>query len=78
MDRANDDYTLQGFSPARNSGSAQDVYDLFFQRYGVSIAEDMNGIVRPAGGAWDMGALEADESLRPSPPGNVTAVPVSP
>lgn len=79
MDRANDDYTLRGDSPARNSVTptssvAQDVYDLFMTLYGEDIQQDLNGITRPARTVWDMGALEADESLRPTPPGNVTAV----
>lgn len=55
-------------------GVAPAVYAAFQQRYGRSIAFDINGRPRPQGAAWDIGAVEADSNL-PSPPTNLRIVP---
>lgn len=60
VDVGNDDFRIQSGSGAENTGTtAPDaaVYTEFFTRYGLSIAVDLEGTVRP-NGAWDIGAYE--------------------
>ncbi len=51
-------YHLSGTSPAIDRGVAHGVYQTFFELYGLSIAVDRDGVPRPQGVAWDMGAYE--------------------
>jgi hypothetical protein len=53
-----DDLRLRAGSPALDAGVAHPVYDLFRQRYGLSIARDHAGRPRPQGAGWDLGAHE--------------------
>ena len=62
-DIGNIDFSISTSSPARDSGLAStalqvDVYDRFFDTFGVSIEKDLNDESRPQGSAWDIGAYE--------------------
>jgi hypothetical protein len=52
------DFRLQASSPARDAGVAHEVYQTFLSLYGLDISKDFDGMPRPKGGAWDMGAME--------------------
>jgi len=52
------DFSLSEGSPAQNAGVEHEVYELFRQRYGLDIRVDKDRVVRPAQGAWDLGAYE--------------------
>ena len=59
------DFRLQPDSPAIDANnSPRDVYDLFQSLYGINIRVDFNGVPRPQGSGWDMGAFEYDEGQR--------------
>ncbi|MCR4275689.1 MAG: hypothetical protein NUV83_03000 [Candidatus Wolfebacteria bacterium] len=58
MNTAGNDYRLTASSPAINNGVLAQVYATFQNRYGISIARDINGNIRPSGTAWDIGAYE--------------------
>jgi hypothetical protein len=73
-DEASDDFTLRPGSPAIDQGSASSVYATFLSRYGLSISRDRAGVVRPQGGAWDLGAYEFSSgapAVPPDPPRNL-------
>jgi purine nucleoside permease len=67
------DYHLQAGSQALNSGTLSTVYATFLSRYGIDIAKDLEGRLRPIGAAWDRGAYEYDGSN----PGNPVAPPIN-
>ena len=52
------DYHLQLSSPAIDAGVVHSAYSTFFSLYGLSIQVDKEGIARPQGPAWDIGAFE--------------------
>ncbi|ADR35798.1 choice-of-anchor Q domain-containing protein [Oceanithermus profundus] len=52
------DFRPQSGSPAIDSGSEHDVYQRFFDLYGLDIRRDAAGTPRPQGAAWDRGAYE--------------------
>jgi hypothetical protein len=52
------DYRLQLGSPAIDTGGDIDIYQSFFNQYGLDISVDGDSISRPVGGAWDIGAYE--------------------
>ena len=55
------DFHLQSTSPARNAGAAElyeSIADEFQARYGASIRQDVEGLIRPREGAYDVGAYE--------------------
>jgi len=58
VDPGSDDFSLQHDSPAINAGTEHEVYQLFQDLYGLDIRVDKNGVSRPQGGAWDIGAYE--------------------
>jgi hypothetical protein len=58
-DAANYDLSLKAGSPAIDSADADAVYATFQGLYGISIACDISGTLRPQGDAWDMGAYES-------------------
>ena len=59
IDVSNYDFRLQSDSPAIDANqSPRDVYDLFQSLYGINIRVDFNGVSRPQGSGWDMGAFE--------------------
>jgi hypothetical protein len=55
VDAASDDFRLQSASPAIDAGVP----------LGIDHAFDFNGVTRPQGEGWDMGAFEVDESTPP-------------
>lgn len=57
-DRAAGNLRLQRISPAVDAGTAHSVYATFQQLYGLDIAKDLDGVARPLGSAFDMGAYE--------------------
>jgi|GEM_PF-2243835 len=59
-DAAGGDLSLAAGSPAIDAvASESEVFATFESLYGLDIREDAAGAERPAGGAWDMGALES-------------------
>lgn len=55
---AGSDFHLQSGSPALNAGDVEDVYATFTTLYGIDIAKDLDGLARPFGAAYDLGAYE--------------------
>jgi len=55
---AGNDYHLQSTSPARDAGILSTVYATFQSRYGIDISNAYDGVARPQGSAWDIGAYE--------------------
>ncbi len=58
VNAAGGDFRLQTGSPAVNSGIVSDVYQTFYNLYGINIAVDFTSKSRPQGSAYDMGAYE--------------------
>jgi hypothetical protein len=56
---APEDVDLGRASPAVDAGQVPAVYAEFQERYGLSIAFDLDGGPRPSGQAWDIGAQES-------------------
>ena len=52
------DFHLQTGSPAIDKTDESDLYQLFFDTYGLDIRCDKDGVSRPQGSAWDIGAYE--------------------
>lgn len=52
------DFRIQSSSPAYNTGIAHEAYKAFQNLYGINISKDIQGIPRPQGGKWDIGAYE--------------------
>jgi hypothetical protein len=52
------DLRLQSGSPGIDAGVTDSVYRTFYNHYGIDIARDSSGVVRPQGVAYDMGAYE--------------------
>ncbi|KKN89740.1 hypothetical protein LCGC14_0235860 [marine sediment metagenome] len=60
-DPDNSDFTIPTGSPCKDAGDGtliSNIIDTYFAAFGVDIAEDLNGISRPQGSAWDIGAYE--------------------
>jgi hypothetical protein len=55
-------------SPAIDTSIRSTVYDTFFSLYGISIAKDFQGGIRPQGAAWDIGANEFASGVGSPPP----------
>jgi hypothetical protein len=70
IDAENNDFHLQSTSPAIDSGIESDVYQRFYDLYGIDIRKDIEGRTRPQGTGWDRGALESSGTT--SPCGNGT------
>ena len=68
------DLRLQSGSPGIDAGVAESVYQTFYNLYGIDIAKDAAGVVRPQGAAYDMGAYAfgTTGSMRPPAPSNPT------
>ncbi|MCE7983553.1 MAG: hypothetical protein DYG89_20460 [Caldilinea sp. CFX5] len=62
-------FALQPGSPALDAGSAEVVYQRFFDRYGLDIRVDYRNQPRPQGQGWDLGAYEGDSSAATATPG---------
>ncbi len=58
-----DNYNLQNTSPAIDTGSESNVYQMFFDLYGIDIRKDQNNTPRPVDTDWDIGAFELDINL---------------
>ncbi len=58
VDAANGNLRVQAGSPAVNNGVAHAVYQRFQDLYGLSIAIDPDRVVKPQGGAFDIGSYE--------------------
>ncbi len=55
----NNDLQLQVGSPAIDAAIASNVYQIFFELYGLNIRQDINANSRPRGSEWDIGAYES-------------------
>ena len=60
VDADNGDFHLRTGSPAIDNGVAHDIYDTFYNLYGVRIDVDFDGNPRPQGESWDIGPYEYD------------------
>ncbi len=58
VNAAGNDFRLQSSSPAIEAGAAHAAYTTFQNRYGINIAKDINGLGRPVGTKFDIGAYE--------------------
>ncbi|WFB37420.1 choice-of-anchor Q domain-containing protein [Kiritimatiellota bacterium B12222] len=58
VDLDNNDLNLSANSPAIDAGKVSAIYQTFFDWYGLDISVDMNGVARPQGSGWDLGAFE--------------------
>ncbi len=58
VDEAKDKLQLKDDSPAIDQGAMSAVYEAFEKRYGMSIMVDFDGVARPIGAAFDIGADE--------------------
>ena len=67
-DATNHDFSLKTGSPAIDKGIVSDVYQIFFNLYGVDLKKDIEGKSRPQGTAWDIGAYEYINNALPQPP----------
>jgi hypothetical protein len=76
-DPSNHDFHLNSNSPAIDAGETSGVYAVFEQRYGFLIAKAPDGVARPQGSSWDIGAYEfaigCSSTSVPTPPANLTA-----
>lgn len=76
VNAAGKDFHLQSNSPAINTGLVSAVYAAFQLRYGIDLAKDIEGNLRPADSAFDIGAYESGGSvIRPSAPARLVAQP---
>ena len=67
---------LQETSPAIGAGYGDHaVFALFQSQYGINIRFDANGMPRPVGQPWSIGAHEVLDSVPPMPPGDLTVTP---
>jgi len=63
-DASNNNFTLNSTSPAIDNGTLSDVYQTFYDLYGLNISVDYNNVTRPQDGdnngtaEWDIGAFE--------------------
>ena len=53
-----DNFQIGASSPAVDAGATHSAYATFFNLYGIDIAKDADGLARPQGSAFDMGAYE--------------------
>lgn len=72
VDPANNIFSLQSVSPAKDAAVVHSAYQTFFTRYGININVDYAGSARLQGPAVDMGAYEYGGAsvLQPGAPSN--------
>jgi len=58
VDAVNGDFRLQAGGPAIDMGIVSDVYQTFYDLYGINISVDYEGNERPQSSEWDIGAYE--------------------
>lgn len=58
FDVTKNNFHLTGGSCAKDAGVVDTVYKIFQELYGLDIRVDHDGIPRPFGGVWDIGAFE--------------------
>ena len=58
VDAANGDFHLVAGSVYIDAGSFNNIFDDFFDLYGIDITKDFDGVSRPQGSAFDLGAFE--------------------
>ncbi len=58
IDTGSGNFRISSTSPARDSGSATNVYQVFYETYALDICKDFDSSKRPQGTAWDIGAFE--------------------
>jgi hypothetical protein len=58
VNAAGGDLHVKSGSPAINKGMTSDVYDRFYNLYGLNIKVDLEKTARPQGSTWDIGAYE--------------------
>ena len=56
IDVVNNNFNLSSTNPAVDNGTLSDVYQTFYDLYGIDIRKDIEG--KPRTGAWDIGAYE--------------------
>jgi hypothetical protein len=77
VNRSLGDFHLTSTSPAKDAGLTVLPNNSFVPNPGPTIGNDKDGVLRPQGGAFDLGAYEffaGAGSTRPNPPTNVQAV----
>lgn len=68
VDAAGKNFQLRATSPAINAGVAEEVYNIFLNRYGLDIRKDVAGTARPQSSAFDIGAYEYVSQVALQPP----------
>ncbi|MEZ4726070.1 MAG: Ig-like domain-containing protein [Caldilineaceae bacterium] len=69
VNAAQGDFRLQTGSPALDAGIAHEVYQRFFDLYGLDIRVDYRNQPRPQGQGWDLGAHEGNTLATTATPG---------
>lgn len=59
-------FRVQAASPALDAGTISSVYSTFLTLYGVDISKDTDGVARPLGPAYDVGAFEGAPPAAPT------------
>ncbi len=73
FDTSNELIAIQSSSPAIGGAFGDHaVYDVFQSQFGINIRVDANGVHRPVGASWSIGAHEFMDSVRPKPPVGLT------
>ena len=62
VDAVSNNFNLQSTSPAIDAGIESEVYQTFYDLYGIDIKKDIEERVRPQGNGWDIGAYESPYS----------------
>jgi hypothetical protein len=73
VDPASYNLRLQALSPAINAALNDQVFDTFYTLYGIDIKKDFDGVPRPQGQKYSLGAYEfrTISSTLPNPPTNL-------